>query len=114
MPRPAIAAAIVCLGIVASPISVVAQGMGLEGLHDHRREGSKVCMADHFHDGSGIGKSRKQAEAEAVRAWAEFTAWEYGLHWASYRNAGSKSMNCTDTGGSWSCQTSARACRPGR
>ena len=88
--------------------------MGLDGLHDKRREGGRVCMVDHFHVSSGNGATRKQAEASAARAWSEFTAWEYGGTWGSYNNAGSKSMQCSDSGGGWSCQATARPCRSGR
>lgn len=114
MQRPALIAAIASVGVSALASSAIAQGMGLEGLHDHRREGGKVCMVDHFHDGSGSGKTRKSAEADAARAWAEFTAWEYGGRWGSYGNAANKSMSCSASAGSWTCQTSARPCRAGR
>jgi hypothetical protein len=32
--------------------------------------------ADHFHDGQGTGPTKAQAEAAAVRAWTDVTAWE--------------------------------------
>ena len=35
-------------------------------------------MLDHYHDGSGTGSSRQQAERSAIVSWSEFTAWEYG------------------------------------
>ena len=114
MLRPTFITAFVSLGLTALASSALAQGMGLEGLHDHRREGGKVCMVDHFHDGSGNGKSRKAAEADAARSWSEFTAWEYGGRWGSFGNAANKTMNCSTSGGSWSCQVSARPCRAGR
>lgn len=114
MLRPIFIAAIASVGLTALASSALAQGMGLEGLHDHRREGNKVCMVDHFHDGSGSGKTRKLAEADAARAWSEFTAWEYGGRWGSYGNAANKTMNCSNSGGTWSCQISARPCRAGR
>jgi hypothetical protein len=90
---------------------VLAQDSGLVGLHDKRREGGRLCMSDHFHDGAGSGATRKAAEAGAIRNWVEFTAWEYGGAWGSYSNAASKSMRCSNSGGSWSCSTSARPCR---
>ncbi len=114
MLRPKYIAALVSIGVSALASSALAQGMGLEGLHDHRREGNKVCMVGHFHDGAGSGKTRKLAEADAARAWSQFTAWEYGGRWGSYGNAANKTMNCSNSGGSWSCQTEARPCRAGR
>ena len=77
MQRPALIVAIASVGVSALASSALAQGMGLEGLHDHRREGGKVCMVDHFHDGSGSGKTRKSAEADAARAWTEFGKYNF-------------------------------------
>ena len=101
------------LGLAISALPAAAQGMGLEGLHDKRQEGGRICMADHFHDSSGNGKTRKAAEMDAARAWSEFTGWEYGDAWGSFSNAASKSMQCGDAGGSWNCQATARPCRSG-
>ncbi len=86
---------------------------GLASIHEQRREGNRICMASHFHHGSSSGqKTRKLAEAAAVKDWAGFTAWEYGTIWGRYRIAASKNMNCSEAGGTWSCQVEARPCRP--
>ena len=37
-----------------------------------------------YHDGSGTGSSRQQAERSAIVSWSEFTAWEYGTPWGRY------------------------------
>ena len=92
----------------------VALAQGLDGLHDQRREGGRVCMSDHFHDGSGTGATKRHAEAAAARAWSEFTAWEYGGNWGGFSYAASKSMQCSGGSGAWNCAASARPCRPGR
>lgn len=89
-------------------------GMGLDGLHEQRREGGRVCMIDHFHSGSSTGmKTRKQAEVAAMRDYAGFTAWEYGPRWGSFSSAGSKRVACANASG-WGCSVEARPCRPGR
>lgn len=94
--------------LLASP--VLAQG--LEALHDQRVEGRKVCFSDHFHYGSSNGQpNRKAAEASAIASWAGFTDLEYGSAWASWRLAASKGVNCTPSGGAWSCSIEARPCR---
>ena len=81
-------------------------------LHSLRREGKRLCLEDHFHSGSSSGAaSRKAAEIEAVRAWAEFTAFEYGTDWAQWTRAASKRLDCSQGGASWSCQAEARACK---
>ena len=82
-----------------------------QALHDMQRYGGRTCLADHFHDGEGSGKSRGAAASAAVSAWAEFTSWEYGTSWGHYGLAANKSMNCSQGGGSWSCHVSARPCR---
>jgi hypothetical protein len=69
-------------------------------------------MLDHFHDGSGKGPTRAQAERVAIRSWAEFTAWEYGESWGRYSVAASKKMTCSPMAVGWSCAVEARPCRP--
>jgi hypothetical protein len=107
-----VAAGLAC-GLALSAEAAWAQGMGLDGLHAQARVGNKICMIDHFHNGASSGKaSRKAAEAEAIAAWAGFTAWEYSGAWGSWRLSESKSMNCGQSGGSWGCTIESRPCRP--
>jgi len=85
---------------------------GLAGLHEWVKVGRKTCMVDHFHDGSGTGATKAQAQAAAIRAWTDFTAWEYGPHWGRYALAVSKTVSCSGGPGNFNCSVSARACRP--
>ena len=91
--------------------TVQAQGTGLDELHSKVRVGGRLCMADHFHDGSGSGPSRAAAQRAAIGAWVDFTAWEYGGRWGSYGAAVSKRMGCSGGPGNFSCSVSARPCR---
>jgi hypothetical protein len=91
-----------------------AEESGLAGMHEWVRVGGKTCMADHYHDGSGTGRTKSAAQRAAIGAWADFTAWEYGNAWGRYSLAVSKSMSCSGGRGNWSCSTSARPCRWGR
>jgi len=103
-------AGVLMLGVT----SASAQGLGLAGIHEWVRVGSKTCMKDHFHNGSSSAMpTRKAAEIEAMRSWQDFTAWEYGRAWGSFRMAESKSVSCSGKNAdrSWSCQVSARPCR---
>lgn len=86
---------------------------GLAAMHDLRRErGGVVCFSDHFHYGTSAGVSSKRgAEIEAIRSWADFVSFEYGSAWMNYRKAGSKAMSCTQSGGGWGCEVSARPCQ---
>jgi hypothetical protein len=101
------------LAIVLSsaPLPLRAQDTGLAGMHSWVRIGGRVCMADHFHDGSGSGPTRAHAQRAAVRAWQDFTAWEYGGRWGSFGNAVSRSTRCSGARGDVSCSVSARPCR---
>ena len=99
--------------LVAAAIAARADETGLASIHDWRKEGGKICMSDHFHDGAGGGETRKAAEASAVASWSSFTVLEYGTTWGSYALSGSKKMDCSQRGASeWSCAVTSRPCRP--
>jgi hypothetical protein len=101
----------VAIMIAAAPVAF-ADETGLAGMHEWKQEkGRRVCMTDHFHDGAGKGKTQKEARAAAERAWIDFTAFEYGSVWGSFKLAVSKTMDCKETGAVWSCFTSARPCK---
>ena len=92
-----------------------AQETGLDALHEQRREGNRICMVSHTHNGSSPANmnSRKAAEDAAIKDWVGFTTWEYGTPWGSYKLATGKKMNCSKTTTStWSCNVEARACKP--
>lgn len=99
--------------MIGAASTVKADDSGLASIHDWRNEsGRRVCMSDHFHDGSGTGKTRKEAEAAAKSSWISFTVFEYGTDWGSYAAASSATMNCSNSSPqNWSCSTSARPCK---
>jgi hypothetical protein len=108
--------ALLCAGtlafaLIAIPGAPALAQTGLEALHDKVRVGGKLCMADHFHDGSGTGRTRAAAERAAVQAWIDFTAWEYGRRWGSFAASVSKRVSCSGGAGSFSCNVSSRPCR---
>jgi hypothetical protein len=98
------------IGFVGSPRWT--RETGIAKIHAWVKVGRKTCMLDHFHDGSGKGPARAQAERVAIRSWAEFTAWEYGESWGRYSVAASKKMTCSPMAVGWSCAVEARPCRP--
>ena len=107
----AVAAVLLTLGV---PEPVFAHDTGLAtALHDARRERGKLCLSSHFHDGYSSGqRSKKEAETVAIRAWAEFTAFEYGTDWARWSRAASRGLSCSrDASGGWGCHAQARPCR---
>jgi hypothetical protein len=110
MKKTAMFAGAAALAMLAPTGSSYAQD-GLAGIHDWVRIGGKTCMVDHFHDGSGTGATKNQALASAIRAWQDFTSWEYSNRWGRYSNAVSKSQSCSGGPGNFSCNVSARPCR---
>jgi len=112
--RSPIAALLAATALIVPGWAVKAQEFGLADMHDQRVEGGRVCMTDHFHNGSSNGqRSRKAAETAAQQSWIDFTALEYGSAWASVRIAASRGMKCTQSGSTWSCDFEARPCRLG-
>ena len=72
----------------------------------------KYCMTDHFHYGSSSGRaSKKAAQAAATAAWADFTVFEYGSAWGSFKRARSKGISCERTNDGWGCRVEAVPCR---
>jgi hypothetical protein len=112
MSRAIIAAA---LGILTFVPASWADETGFAGIHAWKQEkGHRICMSDHFHDGSGTGATQKAAQKAAAQSWMEFTAFEYGSAWGSYKQAASKNLDChrlANGAKSWSCSTSARPCK---
>lgn len=98
-------------GVVMLGMPAQASETGVAGIHSWVRSGGKTCLADHYHDGSGSGPTKQRAQAAAVRAWTDFTAWEYGTSWGRFSIAAGKSVKCDKSGDGFSCQVSARACR---
>jgi hypothetical protein len=111
MSKSALCSVAIALLLLLPSKLALAQDTGLASLHGWIRIGGKTCMADHFHDGSGRGPTRGLAQTAAVRAWQDFTAWEYGGRWGSYGNAISRSVRCSGVRGNVSCSVSARPCR---
>lgn len=84
---------------------------GLASIHNLARVGKKLCMTDHYHYGSGNGRTKALAERAAIASWQSFTDFEYGSVWARFSNAAAKRVSCSQSGGDYSCQVEARPCR---
>ena len=96
--------------LAASPV-VLADDTGLAYAHDLRREGGRLCMSDHYHQGSGTGHTKAAAQAAAIRSWADFTNFEYGTAWARYGRAASHSIRYTKNMDGWDADVDARPCK---
>lgn len=88
-----------------------ADDTGLAYSHDLRKEGGRLCMSDHYHSGSGSGRTKAAAQAAAVRSWADFTNFEYGTAWARWSLAQGKSVHYTKAESGWDASVDARPCR---
>jgi len=102
--------AIVAAALVPS-IAARADDTGLAYAHDLRKEGGRLCMSDHYHSGSGTGRTKAAAQAAAARSWTDFTNFEYGTVWARWSLATSKSVRFTKDASGWSADVDARPCR---
>ena len=103
------AALLISLGL--SPALVQAQETGLASIHAWVPAGrGKTCMATHFHDGNGNGKTKQDAERAAIRSWESFTIWEYGPPWGRWTLSETKTIKCDRTTSEFSCQVSSRPC----
>lgn len=96
-----------------TPISTVqASETGFADMHSLRREKGKICMVSHFHSGSGKEfKSKRRAIKDAIVAWEDFTAWEYGSTWGRFKSAASRTQRCDKSTGLWQCSVRARPCK---
>jgi len=104
----------VCVAGGFSVEDAKADETGLASIHTWRKVGRKTCFTEHRHYGSSAGhESRKAAQAAAIADWQGFTAFEYGLNWAYYKNAAEKVSNCTQQGGGWKCEVEAIPCKAG-
>lgn len=106
------AGAALLIGLGLTPALVHAQETGLASIHAWVPAGrAKTCLATHFHDGSGAGKTKKDAERAAIQSWESFTIWEYGPSWGRWNLSETKTINCDrKTTSEFSCQVSSRPC----
>jgi hypothetical protein len=102
-----------CGFLAAACFPAAADDNGLAGtIHDLRRESGKLCQADHWHYGNGVGATKKLAMADAVGSWQNFTALEYGSDWSRFQRAANRSVSCENSGnGSVNCSIEGRPCR---
>lgn len=97
---------------VGMPVAMADDTGVATALHAVRREGGRICMTDHWHYGSGgVQAVKSRAQREAIRSWAEFTAFEYGTDWARWYRAASRKVNCARASGGWRCDVEARPCK---
>ena len=103
--------AAVVFGAWSAPVFAQSTESGFASMHNQARVAGKLCMTDHWHYGSGSGRTKALAQRDAIGSWQSFTDFEYGSAWARFSNAVAKKVSCSGSGGSFSCQVEARPCR---
>ncbi len=103
----------VALSLLLALTSIaIADETGMATIHAWRSEKGKVCMAEHFHSGTGEGRTKRLARRAAISDWQGFTAWEYGTDWARFSRSAGRSVEYSKSGLGWRATVQARACRP--
>jgi hypothetical protein len=97
--------------LLAGFTAVLADDTGLAYSHTLRKERGRLCMADHWHSGSGEGRTKAAARKAAIRSWADFTNFEYGTVWARFSLAASQTTRYTKADNGWSAAVDGRPCR---
>lgn len=105
--------AAVILTVAGSCLMAQADDTGVSIIHPLVRIGGRTCFDGHYHYGTGTSKkSRAEAMRASIRAWQEFTAFEYGSDWARYSRAARKRVGCSkESSTTWSCTAEAIPCR---
>lgn len=106
-----ISTALAVLGLPLGVIAAMADDTGFASSHTLRKEGGRLCMADHAHTGSGTAASKVAARAAAIRAWADFTNLEYGSDWARFGKAAGAVTRYTKEEKGWTATVDARPCK---
>lgn len=88
-----------------------ADDTGFASMHSMTKSGGRSCFTDHFHAGSGSGKTKKAAFNAALKDWWSYTAGEYGSDWAHWRKSASKGIKYTKTETGWSATIESRPCK---
>jgi len=96
--------------VLVGSSGALANQTGLAGMHEWTKERGRTCMKSHYHSGAGSGPTKRAARRAAIRSWREFTAWEYGTDWASFRRAASRGISYRKTSSGWSASVRARPC----
>jgi len=112
LPKTMLALVLGALAVTLVAIPASGAESGLAAMHAMRREGGRLCMADHWHYGSSGSQATKAgAQRAAIASWQDFTDLEYGRAWARFSRAASRRMGCSHSSAGWSCDAEARPCR---
>ncbi len=98
------------LSVTAAP-PATAQQSSYSAPHSARIVGRKLCFDNHTHVGGAPGRTKRIAHKKAIREWIEFTAWEYGTAWASYRRSVKKTVTYIKQEVGWMARVESLPCR---
>ena len=95
---------------IAQPVQAQ-QSASYSAPHSARIIGRKLCLESHTHVGGATGRTKRIAHKKAIREWIEFTAWEYGTAWASYRRSAKKTVTYIKEEVGWLARVESLPCR---
>ncbi|MEQ1716805.1 MAG: hypothetical protein ABL907_12600 [Hyphomicrobium sp.] len=99
------------IAVMAAFAPANADDSGLATSHTLRKEGGKLCMADHFHSGSGDGLTKPAARVQAAKSWSSFVDFEYGSDWARSGRAAGVTFKYTKAEKGWTATMEGRPCK---
>ncbi|MEO0618256.1 MAG: hypothetical protein AAFZ01_03150, partial [Pseudomonadota bacterium] len=75
-------------------------------------EARQCRPGNHMHHGTSDGMPTKaDAKRSAIQSWNSFPEFEYGRHWAHFRNARLKKVSCFNRDAGWACAVEGNPCR---
>jgi hypothetical protein len=93
------------------PTVAEADNTGMASMHDWQKVGRKTCFEEHYHSGSGEGRTKRDARRAAIIDWENFTAFEYGTDWARFRSAASRGIRYDKGPDGWAASVEGRPCK---
>ncbi len=78
--------------------------------------GGKICRVvlgqTHLHAGNAADRNKARSRRKAIKAWSDFTVFEYGRKYGSWAKARKRSMRCAYDRDKrvWRCRAQAQPC----
>ena len=108
---PVRAALVTLCACLIQPTFADADDTGMASMHDWQKVGRKTCFEEHYHSGSGEGRTKREARRAAMVDWENFTAFEYGTDWARFKSAADRGIRYEKGRNGWTASVEARPCR---
>ena len=110
------AAATAAILAMAPTASAVDYGPDYILNYGKRLPNGKVCRVvvgdTHYHAGNAADRNKARSKRKAIKAWRDFTIFEYGPRWGSWAASTKKSMRCSWDRDKrvWWCRAQSQPC----